>query len=262
MRLLHRGATLSLSAIGVSLVSLGLSAAPVSVDPELPAYQPQEAMPTKGAGYLLADGSVRIAGTEIMTPLIESLNARFAQSHAGTKFTLSLKGTSTAIPALTHGVTAYGPMGREVTWVENVPYSKIVGAPPLEIRVAHGSVDDRKKANVLAVFVNKSNPLDRLTVEQAARIFGAGHAKGDLTQWSQLDVKGELGKQPIHAYGARDDGGFGLYMLNYQLKGMRFRRGYERMAESAEIVKRVGDDSAGFVGYGSPNRSGRDLGWK
>jgi phosphate transport system substrate-binding protein len=133
-------------------------------------------------------------------------------------------------------VTAFGPMGREVTWVENVPYSKIVGAKPLEIRVAHGSVDDRKKANVLALFVNKSNPIDRLTVEQAARIFGAGHPKGDFTQLSQLCLKDELGKQPIHAYGARDDCGFGLYMLNYQLKG-RFRRGYERMGESAEIVK-------------------------
>jgi phosphate transport system substrate-binding protein len=35
-------------------------------------------------------------------------------------------------------------------------------------------------------------------------------------------------------------------MGNYQLKGLRFRRGYERMAESAEIVKRVGDDVAGI----------------
>ena len=248
MRFLHRFLILPLAGMSVSLVPLPLSASPVAVDPALPAYQAQPATPPKGAGYVLPDGSIRIAGTEVMTTLIESINARFAQTHPGTKFVLNLKGTSTAIPALTHGVTAFGPMGREVTWVENVPYSKIVGAPPLEIRVAHGSIDDRKKANVLALFVNKSNPIDRLTTEQAARIFGAGHPKGDLTQWNQLDVKGELGKQPIHAYGARDDGGFGLYMLNYQLKGMRFRRGYERMAESAEIVKRVAEDTAG-IGY-------------
>ena len=248
MGLFHRFILLPVAATGIGIVSLGLAAAPIPIDPALPAYQPQQATPQAGAGFVLPDGSVRIAGTEVMTTLIQSLNARFIETHPGTKFALSLKGTSTAIPALTHGVTAFGPMGREVTWVENVPYSKIVGAKPLEIRLAHGSVDDRKKANVLALFVNKSNPIDRLTVEQAARIFGAGHPKGDFTQWSQLGLKDELGKQPIHAYGARDDGGFGLYMLNYQLKGLRFRRGYERMGESAEIVKRVGEDVAG-IGY-------------
>ena len=234
----------SLSAIAFAL--LPLVALPAAIDPSLPAYHPQPAATPKDAGYVLPDGSVRIVGTEVLEEVIHGLNARFSETHPGAKFAPSLKGTSAAIPALTHGVTAFAPMGREVTWVENVPYSKVVGVPPLEIRVAHGSVSGRKKANVLAVFVNKANPTERLTAEQAARIFGAGHAKGDLTQWGQLGVKGELGKQPIHTYGATDDGGFAQYVLNAQLGGLRFRRGHERMPDSASIVNRIGEDSAGI----------------
>jgi phosphate transport system substrate-binding protein len=245
----------SLAAAGFTCVAL--AAAAMAVDPSLPSYQPQPVAVPKGAGYASPDGSVRIVGTEVLEEVIERLNARFVESHPGTKFAPSLKGTSAAMPALTHGVTAFAPMGRAVTWVENVPYAKIVGAAPVEIRVAHGSVAALKKANVLALFVNKSNPIERLTAEQAARIFAAGHAKGDLTQWGQLGVKGELGKQPIHTYGATDDGGFGQYMLDSQLGGLRFRRGHERLPDSAQIVNRVGEDSAGIgfaaLSYVTPN---------
>jgi phosphate transport system substrate-binding protein len=229
---------------GLALASF--AAAAIAVDPALPSYQPRPVAAPKGAGYVLADGSVRIVGTEVMEEVIERLNARFIEAHPEAKFAPSLKGTSAGMPALTHGVTVFAPMGRAVTWVENVPYAKIVGAPPVEIRVAHGSVAAPKKANVLALFVNKSNPIERLTAEQAARIFAAGHANGDLTQWSQVGVKGELGKQPIHTYGATDDGGFGQYMLGTQLEGLRFRRGHERLPDSAQIVKRVGSDSSGI----------------
>jgi phosphate transport system substrate-binding protein len=226
------------------------------VDPALPAYTPHPVAAPKDAGYVLADGSIRIVGTEVIAEALERLDTRFAELHPGIKFATSLKGTSAAIPALTFGVSAFAPMGRHVIWVENVPYSKIVGAAPLEIRVAHGAVSGGKKANVLAIYVNKANPLDRLTTEQAARIFAAGHAKGDLTQWSQLGVKGELGRQPIHTYGATDDGGFGQYILDYQLHGLRFRRGHERLPDSAQIVQRIGDDSAGIgfaaLGFATP----------
>ena len=233
-----------------------LAAGALPLDPALSSYRPAQVAPPDGAGYVLPDGSVRIVGTEVLEEVIERLNARFAETHPGAKFAPSLKGTSAGMPALTHGVTAFAPMGRAVTWVENVPYSKIVGAAPLEIRVAHGSVTGPKKANVLALFVNKSNPIDRLTAEEAARIFAAGHAKGDLTRWSQVGVKGELGKQPIHTYGATDDGGFGQYMLAEQLGGLRFRRGHERLNDSAQIVQRVADDSAGIgfaaLSYATP----------
>lgn len=243
--------------LAASCAALSWSAAGAAVDPALPDYIPQTAAPPAGASYLAADGAVRIVGTEVVAEALERLDARFAELHPGTRFAPSLKGTSAAIPALTFGVTAFAPMGRHVIWVEKVPYSKIVGAEPLEIRVAHGAVSGGKKANVLGIFVNKSNPVDRLTTEQAARIFASGHPKGDLTQWSQLGAKGEMARYPIHTYGAGDDGGFGQYMLDYQFHGLRFRRGQERFADSAQIVKRVGEDAAGIgvaaLGYATPD---------
>jgi phosphate transport system substrate-binding protein len=239
-----------------ALILAPLAATSAILDPALPRYEPRAVEAPRDATYLTRDGAVRIVGTEVLESVIEQLDARFAETHPGTRFAPALKGTSAAMPALTHGVTPFAPMGRAVTWVEMVPYEKIVGAAPVEIRVAHGSVTGPKKANVLAVFVNKSNPVDKLTAEQAARIFAAGHPKGDITQWSQAGVKGETGKQPIHTYGAWDDGGFGQYMLATHLQGLRFRRGHERFNDSAQIVKRVGEDSAGIgvaaLAYATP----------
>lgn len=245
MKAIVRYAFAAVHALGMgTFVTAGAAA----LDPALPDYEPRNVAAPQDARYLTADGAVRIMGADGLGHLVEQFNRRFAATHPGTRFSVNLKGTSTAIPALTHGVTAFAPMGRQVTANENVPYAKIVGAKPLEIRVAHGSVSSPKKANVLAVFVNKSNPLERLTVEQAARIFGAGHAQGDLTQWGQLGLQDDWRRRPIHTYGAYDDGGFAQYMLNHRMEGLRFRRGHERLATSAEIVKRVAEDPAG-IGY-------------
>jgi phosphate transport system substrate-binding protein len=234
------------AALAAGIVFPAAVASAAVLDPALPRYAPQAVAPSPNATYVARDGAVRIVGTEVMDHVIEQLDARFAETHPGTRFAPTLKGTSAAMPALTHGVTAFAPMGRAMTWVEKVPYEKVVGTLPIEVRIAHGSVANPKKANVLAVFVNKANPVDRLTAEQVARIFAAGHAKGDITQWSQAGVKGAIGKQPIHTYGAGDDGGFGQYMLATHMNGLRFRKGHERLPDSKQIVERVGDDAAGI----------------
>jgi ABC-type phosphate transport system substrate-binding protein len=134
-----------------------------AVDLALPAYTPQPVQVPQGARYLAPDGSIRIVGAEQAQVLIERLDALFKQAHPGVRFTPVLRGSSTAMPALTHGVTLFGPSGREASPVEVVPYQKIVGTEPLAVRVAHSNPPGRH----LYFFVRKppGQPVDPVAKE-------------------------------------------------------------------------------------------------
>jgi phosphate transport system substrate-binding protein len=232
----------------VSFVSFAgaLTAAPALVDPGLPSYQPQPTSPAKGARYVLPDGSIRIVGAEHVETIVKGFNALFVRSYPAARFTLQLKGTTTAMPALTHGTTLFAPMGREVNGVELVPYEKIVGQEPVEIRVAHAAINSQKLATSLAVYVNKANPVERLTAEQVARIFATGHAKGDITHWGQVGLKEAWSLRAIHPYGTPEHTGFGAYMQKHQVGGLPFGPGLEPYSNTADILKRVSEDPAGI----------------
>jgi phosphate transport system substrate-binding protein len=216
----------------------------------LPAYRPQPVQLAPGASYVLPDGSVRIVGTEYVQPMVEALDALFAKSHPGIKFTLQLRGTGTAIPALTHGVTLFAPMGREAGELELVPYKKIVGAAPLELRVAHASNTSPTLPASLALYVNKANPVERLTLRQVAQIFGSGSEQGDITRWSQLGLSGEWNGRVIHPYGTPETGGFGTHMKRHVLHDLPFSPAYESAPNTKVILQRVAADPAG-IGFAS-----------
>jgi phosphate transport system substrate-binding protein len=234
-----------------ALLPLAALAAPANAP--LPAYQPHPAAPAPDAAYRLADGSIRIVGTEYVQGIAEALDALFVQSHPGLRFTLQLRGTGTAVPALTHGVTLFAPMGREANALELVPYKKIVGRPPLELRVAHTSNTSPTLPTSLALYVNRANPIDKLSLHQVAQIFSSGQPGGDLTRWSQLGLGGNWAGRAIHPYGTGETGGFGSHMQRHQLQGMPFSPAYEAAANTKAILERVGGDAAGigFAAIGS-----------
>lgn len=240
---------LYLSALA-ALLPLAASAA------ALPAYRPQPVQPVPDASYVLTDGSIQIVGTEYVQSIVGELDALFARTHPGLKFTLRLRGTSTAIPALAHGVTLFAPMGREAGELELVPYKKIVGGAPLELRVAHASNTSPTLPTSLALYVNRANPIERLTLDQVAQIFGSGHEGGDITRWSQLGLSGAWNGRAIHPYGTPETGGFGAHMKRHVLDGASFNSAYEGAANTKAILQRVALDAAGIgfaaIGNASP----------
>src|SRR6266404_1303069 len=175
------------------------------IDPALPAYVPQAVAPPLHASYVLRDGSIAIVGYNDMDGMFSNLNALFTRAHPDFKFTMLLNGTATAAPALTHGVSAFAPMGAEFSAFELETYRSIVGSEPLPIRVAHCALNPRARSAPIGIYVNKSNPLDRLTVAQVARIFSTGSPGGDLTSWGQLGLKSEWARRAIHPYGIAEE---------------------------------------------------------
>ncbi len=236
-------AFVSLFVLNVASVPVAM-AAPVAIDPALPVYQPRSVEMPSDARYVLPDGSIRIIGAEHVQTILEGFNALFIKTHPGFRFAPQLKGTTTAMPALTHGVTLFAPMGREINHVELVPYQKIVGQAPVELCVAHDSNTSHTAATNLAIYVNKANPVERLTVEQVTQIFATGHAKGDITNWSQLGLKNDWTKRAIHVYATPEYSGFGDYMQKHQLGGLPLTPEAERYSDSTDILKHVSEDTA------------------
>jgi phosphate transport system substrate-binding protein len=236
-------------------LTVGTAAAAATLDQRLPAYEPRPATPPQGAGYVLPDGTVHIiSGNRGIGTVLEGFNALFARTHPATKFRIDYnrEGNSVNIAALAHGITMVAPLGRETNWLEQATYRNIVGGEPVAIKIAHGTLTSPRMTAGLAIYVNKDNPIRKLTMDQLTRIFTTGAPGGDLTHWGQLGASGEWAGRPIHIYGTPESSGYGYFMLKNKWGERPFAPGYESFELAAQIVKRLGEDTdgIGFSGQG------------
>ena len=162
----------------------------------LPAYAP----------HGLALGVIRISGTPL-----EALVGRWAtefrgrQGHA--RLSAYLINTSQGFAGLVTGKADIGLMGHRTWHTPLKAFQETYGYPPLEIRFASGSYDDPEGTTPGLVFiVNKTNPLDHLTLAQIDGIFGAQRTGGwSGTTWSRAAARGPEGN--IRSWGALGLGG-------------------------------------------------------
>jgi phosphate transport system substrate-binding protein len=109
-----------------------------------------------------------------------------------------------------------------------------------------------------AIWINARNPLPKITVELAARIFTTGAPGGDITHWSQLGVKGEWGKREIHVYlpGKRDSAF--LFIDGTKLGGRPWSPRVEWLDASTDVMTAIAEDpfGIGIIGFWPP-----DPGW-
>lgn len=214
--------------------------------------------PPRDAGYLLPDGSIRIVGLDDMEGIISRWNNLFIRTHPGVRFAY-VKGESlAAIYALIFDSTAFAPVGAE--YLGGLAYSDVVQGPPFSIRVAHASLNPKAKVSPLAVIVNKSNPIENLTISQIASIFTQSARRRGITHWSQIGLKGDLGTREIHPCGLpwtdhypSEDSGFAQFMFVRKMGGGPPVRNYGMFRTYAEVVKNVSEDPLS-MGITSLNR--------
>lgn len=171
--------------------------------------------------------------------------AAYARHAPKVRFTADLRGSSTAMPALTAGTTIFAPMGREL-WENDLDgFRQVKGYDPVRIRIAYASHGPRAGGKTPpAIYVNASNPLAGLSMAQVKRVFAAGASGGDIADWSNLSAAAGA----IHVYGARDDGGFGSAMRASKLDGLPFSARYQAMPSGKAILAAVAADPHG-IGY-------------
>lgn len=189
-------------------------------------YQPTQAI----------SGTIRIWGDQYMSGVVDSWEQGFQKSHPQVKFETRLMGTATAMPSIYTGVADLALIGRETNTTDNDGFLHLLQYRPLRFELMTGSLDVPGKSYALAIFVQKDNPLSKLTLAQLAAIFGCEN-KNDLVNirtWGQLGLAGEWNDKPINLYTFDAETGTGLFFLHAVLADSR-KMSWENLKEFKDI---------------------------
>jgi phosphate transport system substrate-binding protein len=168
---------------------------------KLPDYPSQEPVFVPGPP---TPGTIRVWGDDFMVKLEGIWEEGFHQTHPEIKFDDTLKSSAQALGALYTNVADLGLLGREPWPTEILGFQKMYQYEPLGLQVATGSFHTEGKTWPFIIFVNKSNSISRLTLQQLDAIYGTAlrrGAKERITTWGQLGVTGPQATHRIHVYG-------------------------------------------------------------
>jgi len=219
----------------------------VQVDASIPPYQVVSGV----AGNLSSIGSDTL--NNLMTLWAETFRAKYPN----VRIQIEGKGSSTAPAALIDGTAQVGPMSREMKSSEIDAFEKKFGYPPTAYRVA---------VDALAVYVNKDNPVNQLTLPQVDAIFSKTRrcgAPAAIDTWSQIGGTGMYATRRFSLYGRNSASGTYGYFKEHALCGGDFRDEVKEQPGSASVVQGVTEDSFGIgysgIGYKTSSVKALDL---
>jgi len=222
---------LTIAAVALSFATTAL-AGPVTVDPAIANY-------AKVGGI---SGNLSSVGSDTLNNVMTLWAETFKQQYPNVRIQIEGKGSSTAPPALISGTAQLGPMSREMKPTELDEFEKKFGYPPTKVRVA---------IDALAIYVNKDNPLEHLTLGQVDAIFSKTRSCGgsaDLATWGALDLKGAWAAKPISLYGRNSASGTYGFFKEHALCNGDFKDTVKEQPGSASVVQGVTEDMYG-IGY-------------
>lgn len=209
-----------------------LADAAIMVDPNIAKYEKVDGVA----------GNVNSIGSDTLNNLMTYWAESFKKAYPNIRIQIEGKGSSTAPPALISGTSQLGPMSRKMKSKEIDKFEKKFGFKPTRIGVALDS---------LAVFVNKDNPLNELSLEQVDAVFSknrkGGHTE-DIMIWKQLGLTTNWAENPISLYGRNSASGtYGYFKSKALFKG-DYKDTVKEQPGSASVVMGVTEDMAG-IGY-------------
>jgi phosphate transport system substrate-binding protein len=220
--------------ITVSLLTATLltHSALAAVDPRIPDY-------TKASGV---SGNLSSIGSDTLANLMTLWTEEYKRLYPNVNIQVQAAGSSTAPPALTEGTSNFGPMSREMKSDEIRAFENRHGYPPTAIRVA---------IDALAVYVNKDNPLEGLTIPQVDAIFSSTRKCGgeaNITSWGQVGLTGDWQKRSIQLFGRNSVSGTYGYFKDHGLCKGDFKSNVNEQPGSASVVQSV-TASLNGIGY-------------
>jgi phosphate transport system substrate-binding protein len=186
-------------------------------------------------------GNLSSVGSDTLNNLMTYWAEGFSREYPTVKVQIEGKGSSTAPPALISGVAQLGPMSRTMKATEIDAFEAKYGYKPTPIGVA---------LDALAVYVNKDNPIQSLTIEQVDAIFSSTRAcgaKANLATWADAGLGGDW-SQPISLYGRNSASGTYGYFKEHALCKGDYKNSVKEQPGSAAVVEGVTNDRFG-IGY-------------
>lgn len=223
-----------------------------------------------------AFGSIRMWGNSTLADshLEKYWQDGFRRFHPDVTFADNLKSPTAALPALYARAADIG-FGHYYFYIFEA-FQRHFNYDPFEVAVMTGSLDVPGWSPAFGVFVNRANPLSRVTLGQLDGIFGSARTGGwvktewhpefargaedDIRTWGQLGLTGEWMDKRISVYGSQLRSGPALFFADKVLKGgekwnedIRIYAEHARadgtlVSASKQLIDELGGDRFG-IGY-------------
>jgi phosphate transport system substrate-binding protein len=220
-----------IAAASVALVATAAIAQQAKLDAGLAAYQ-------KASGV---SGNINSVGSDTMNNMMALWAETFRKMYPNVKIQIEGKGSSTAPPALIAGTSQFGPMSRAMRATEIDQFEAKYGYKPTQIRTSY---------DALAIYVNKDNPLAKVTLAQADAVFSKTRRRGgkDVKTWGDLGLTGDWAGRPVSLYGRNSASGTYGFFKEHTLKNGDYKDTVKEQPGSASVVQGVTEDRFG-IGY-------------
>lgn len=194
---------------------------------------------TKASGV---SGNISSVGSDTLANLMTFWAEEFKRLYPNVNVQIQAAGSSTAPPALTQGTSNFGPMSRKMKEKELASFESKHGYKPTAVAVA---------IDALAVYVNKDNPIEGLSIPQVDAMFSATRKCGydkDITTWGQLGLTGDWVNRPVQLYGRNSvSGTYGYFKKKALCKG-DYKDSVNEQPGSASVVQGI-TKSLNGLGY-------------
>jgi len=200
----------------ISLATLGLGSCGGSVD---------------GASR----ASIKNKGSDTLVTVAQAWAEEYSKVAGGTVVTVTGGGSGTGINAMINGTVDIANASRKMKTSE-FDTARAAGIEPVEHIVGF---------DALAVYVHKDNPIESITIEQLADIYGEN---GKVTKWSEIGV--DMGdNDEIVRVSRQNNSGTYVYFRNTVLgKQGKYKLGSLDLHGSKDVVELV-EKTAGAIGY-------------
>lgn len=222
---------ISAFSLAAAVFSTSVSAQ-LEIDPNLPEYHPVSGI----------SGNLNSVGSDTLNNLMLLWAEGFRSVYPNVNIQVQGAGSSTAPAALIDGTSQLGPMSRAMTNTEKDRFEARYGYQPTEIRVA---------IDALAVFVNRDNPIEGLSLPQVDAIFSSTYRLGHspIRNWGDVGMTGDWRNRPMSLYGRNSVSGTYGFFKNVALGGGDFDGArYQEQPGSSTVVQSVTADRFG-IGY-------------
>ena len=212
----------------LSLVSLTFTCASAEGSTSPRPYEPAQAV----------TGTIRVWSNAAMKGLVTRWGEGFRKHHPGASIVATTIGSDVAMAGLYTGLADIALMGREPTASEVQAFEWVYRVKPTRVEIMSGGLDAPERSPALVVFVQRDNPLSKLTLAQLDAIFGYEHLRGpkSIRTWGQLGLGGEWAARPIDLYGPDATSGTGAFFRHVVLGDSR-NMNWDRMREFSDQQK-------------------------
>ena len=191
-----------------------------------------------GCGSRNSGNSISMAGSDTMVNVAQAWAEKYREAKPDVTVQVQGGGSGTGITSLIDGTCDMANASRKMEPDEIQRLKDKRDKDPEPFIVGY---------DALAVYVHKSNPLESISIEELAEIYGEG---GKITKWSQLGVDAKaLGTEEITRVSRQNNSGTYVYFHDAVLgKGREYKLGSLDQNGSVNVVNLVAS-TPGAIGY-------------